>query len=61
MQLQSLGLKDPLEEGMAIHSGILAWNPMDRGAWRAIVHRVKPSQTQLNRLSMHTRGLNAKL
>ena len=46
---------------MAIHSGILAWNPMDRGAWRAIVHGVKPSQTQLNRLSMHTHGLNAKL
>ena len=24
-QLQSLGRGDPLEEGMAIHSGILAW------------------------------------
>ena len=24
-QLQSLGLEDPLEKGMAIHSSILAW------------------------------------
>ena len=28
-----LGWEDPLEEGMAIHSSILAWRiPMDRGA-----------------------------
>ena len=27
--------------------------PMDRGAWRVIVHRVAQSQTQLKRLSMH--------
>ena len=26
---------------------------MDRGAWRAIVHRVAKSQTRLKRLSMH--------
>ena len=25
MQFQSLGLKDPLEEGMTTHSSILAW------------------------------------
>ena len=25
MQVQSLGLEDPLDEGMATHSGILAW------------------------------------
>ena len=24
-QVRSLGREDPLEEGMAIHSGILAW------------------------------------
>ena len=30
----SLGWEDPLEEGMATHSSILAWRiPMDRGAW----------------------------
>ena len=28
-------------------------NPMDRGAWQSIVHRVAKSQTQLMRLSMH--------
>ena len=32
--VRSLGLEDPLEEGMATHSSILAWKiPMDRGAW----------------------------
>ena len=28
-------------------------NPMDRGAWRATVHRVAKNQTQLKQLSMH--------
>ena len=32
--VQFLGLENPLEEGMATHSSILAWRiPMDRGAW----------------------------
>ena len=35
--VRSLGWEDPLEEGMATHSSILAWGiPMDRGVWRAI-------------------------
>ena len=35
------GLGRSLEEGMAAHSRVLAWRiPMDRGAWRAMVHRV---------------------
>ena len=29
-------------------------NPMDRGAWRAIVHKVSKSRTQLKCPSMHT-------
>ena len=29
-------------------------NPMDRGAWQAIVHRVTKSWTQLNQPNMHT-------
>ena len=34
--VRSLGWEDPLEEGMANHSSILAWRiPMDRGAWQA--------------------------
>ena len=39
--VQSLGVDDPLEEGMATHSNIFASrNPVDRGAWQAIVHGV---------------------
>ena len=96
------GLEDPLEEGMATHSSILAWripwteillqfrslrrcgfdpwvgrspggehgnplqyscleNPMDRGAWRAIVHRVSKSRTPLKRLSTHTHSCSGCL
>ena len=36
-----LGGEDPLEEGMATRSSILAMdNPMDRGGWWATVHGV---------------------
>ena len=32
--VHSLGWEDPLEEGMATASSILAWRiPIDRGAW----------------------------
>ena len=42
--VRSLGWEDPLEEGMATHSSILAWRiPMDRGAWRATGHGVAKS------------------
>ena len=42
MRVRSLGWEDPLEEGMATHSSILAWRiPMDRGAWQATVHGVE--------------------
>ena len=44
--LPSLGWEDPLEEGMATYSSILAWRiPMFRGAWRVAVHGVAKSQT----------------
>ena len=47
--IRSLGWEDPLEEGMAPHSSILAWRiPMDRGAWWASVHGVAKSRTQLS-------------
>ena len=40
-QVQSLGRKDPLEEGTATLSSILAWRiPMDRRAWQVTVDRV---------------------
>ena len=48
MWVQSLGREDPLEEGMATHSSILASRIlMDREAWQTAVHRVAKSQTQL--------------
>ena len=51
-QIRSLSWEDPLEEGMATHSSILAWRIlMDRGAWRARVHGIAKSWT---RLSTHT-------
>ena len=44
--VRSLGWEDPLEEGMATHSSVLAWRiPMDQRAWWAAVHGVKKSQT----------------
>ena len=46
--VQSLGWENPLEEGMATHSNILAWRiPTDRGSWWALVHGVK-SQMRLS-------------
>ena len=36
--VRSLGQEDPMEEGTATHSSILAWRlPMDRRAWWATV------------------------
>ena len=41
MQVQSLGWEDPLEKEMTTHSSYSCLeNPMDRGAWQAIIHRV---------------------
>ena len=48
-RVQSLGGEDPLEEGTATplqYSGLE--NPMDRGAWRAAVHRDTQGQTRLS-------------
>ena len=49
MQVQSLGWEDPLEEEMATHSSNYSWleNPMDRGAWWAMVHSIARSRTGL--------------
>ena len=45
-RVRSLGQEDPLEEGIATHSSILAWRiPMDRGNWRAAIHGVAESDT----------------
>ena len=38
--------EDPLKEGMATHSSILAWIiPMGRGAWWTTVHGVVEADT----------------
>ena len=52
--VQFLGWEDPLEEGMAIHSRVLAWRiPIYRGAWWTIVHVVaKLDKTE--QLSTHS-------
>ena len=56
MWIQSLGWEDPLKEGTMTHSSYSCLeNPMDRGAWRAMVHRFAKTQTQLKRPSTHAR------
>ena len=52
MDKTSLGWEDPLDEGMAIYSSILAWRTpwteepgAGRGGGLATVHRVAKSQT----------------
>ena len=57
-QVPSLGREDPLKKEMATHSSILAWKiPMDRGAWRATVHGVAKSRTQLSDFTSYGNGL----
>ena len=43
--VQSLGWEDPLEKGIATHSGILAWRIpwIEERPWWATVHRVTES------------------
>ena len=51
--VQPMGQEDPLKEGMATHSSILASeNPMDRGACQGTVHRIAQSQTPLKQIHM---------
>ena len=50
MQVQSPGQEDPLEEGMATQSSILAWEIPWTEEPGGLVHRVTKSRTQL---SMH--------
>ena len=58
--VRSLGWEDPLEEGMGTHSSILAGRiPMDRGDWRAAVHRVAESDTTEQLSTAQYRGLSA--
>ena len=45
--VQSLGWEDPPEEGMATHSGILAWKISWAQDWWGTVHGVARNQAQL--------------
>ena len=56
MQVLSLDKEDPLEEGMAIHSSILAWKiPWTEFSGELhTVLRVTKSPTRLKRLSTHS-------
>ena len=53
MQVPSLGQEDPLEEGMATQSASCLENPLDRGAWWAILHMLTKSWPLLKQLSTH--------
>ena len=48
-QVRSLGRQDPLEEGTAMHSSILAW----RIPWTEEPGQVTKNRTRLKQLSMH--------
>ena len=67
MQIRSLGLEDPLEEGMATHSSILAWRipwAEESGGLQSIGHKESDTTEQLNNnnnpgnmyADNHTRG-----
>ena len=49
MRFRSVGQEDPLEEGTATYSSILAWRApwTERGGWWATVHGVGKSWAQL--------------
>ena len=55
MWFQSLSQEDALEKGMASYPLQYSWleNPLDRGAWSAIVHEVSKSQTRLSDLHFY--------
>ena len=47
--------EDPLEEGMATHSNILAWRiPVNRGTWWATVYGFTESWARLSDCAQHS-------
>ena len=61
MWVQSLGQEDPLEEGMATHSSILAWRiPRTEGRKESDVNDSTPLQLQFSVIScFHSAGWNS--
>ena len=51
--VRSLGLEDPLEEGMATHSSVLAWRTPWTEEPGGLQSSGSQSQTRLKQLSMH--------
>ena len=49
----SLSWKDSLEEGMQPTQCSCLENPMDRGAWRAVVHGIAKSDWRVFRLFLY--------
>ena len=54
MRVGSLGREDPLEEGMATHSSILAWKIPRSGEPDGLWYKGSQSGTQLKQLWTHT-------
>ena len=56
MGVRSLGWEDPpgIGDGNPLQCSCLE-NSMDRGAWRATIHKVTKSWTRLKRMSVHAR------
>ena len=61
MRVQSQDREDPLEEGMATHSSILAWTTPWTGARWAVVHGATKGQTLLEQLSTSTHTVILRL
>ena len=60
--VQFLGWEDPLEEGMATYSSILAWRiPMDRGDWWATSPWGRKESDTTEWLSAHTHNITLKV
>ena len=54
MWVRSLGREDPLEEGTATHSSILAWRILGTEEPGGLQSMESLSRTRLKRLSIHT-------
>jgi len=56
MRAQSPGQENPLQEGTATHSSILAWrNPWTEEPFRATDHRV--AESDMTEVTYHAQGL----
>ena len=58
-RIRYLGLKDPLEKGMATHPDILACKiPWTEGAWWATVHGVSKESDTTERLNKYNANID---